>query len=136
MAASTQTLRYPCPMYNDLLSLIALLISRSRCHLRLTSYTSFTGDQIDQANPVRKATVLNVMRRLLQPKNRIVSMAPSKTACYISALNIIQGDRRPYRCTFLLSHYICFPYPSHPFFPQRRASLSSCLSFLSAFTCP
>jgi hypothetical protein len=35
------------------------------------------------------------MRRLLQPKNRMVSTMPSKTACYISILNIIQGDVDP-----------------------------------------
>ena len=35
------------------------------------------------------------MRRLLQPKNRMVSTTPSKSACYISILNIIQGDVDP-----------------------------------------
>lgn len=35
------------------------------------------------------------MRRLLQPKNRMVSTTPSKTACYISILNVIQGDVDP-----------------------------------------
>ena len=35
------------------------------------------------------------MRRLLQPKNRMVSTTPSKTACYISLLNVIQGDVDP-----------------------------------------
>lgn len=39
--------------------------------------------------------MLDVMRRLLQPKNRMVSTVPSKTACYISILNIIQGDVDP-----------------------------------------
>jgi len=44
---------------------------------------------------VRKTTVLDVMRRLLQPKNRMVSTVPNKSACYISILNIIQGDVDP-----------------------------------------
>ena len=35
------------------------------------------------------------MRRLLQPKNRMVLTAPSKTACYISILNVIQGEVDP-----------------------------------------
>jgi hypothetical protein len=35
------------------------------------------------------------MRRLLQPKNRMVSTTPNKTACYISILNIIQGNVDP-----------------------------------------
>lgn len=61
----------------------------------MTSYTPFTSDQIDKAKPIRRTTVLDVMRRLLQPKNRMVSTVPSKTACYISILNIIQGDVDP-----------------------------------------
>ncbi|KAG8785098.1 gamma-tubulin [Serendipita sp. 397] len=61
----------------------------------MTSYTPFTGDQIDQAKSTRKTTVLDVMRRLLQPKNRMVSTTPNKTACYISILNIIQGNVDP-----------------------------------------
>lgn len=41
---------------------------------------------------MRKTTVLDVMRRLLQPKNMMVSTGPDKTNhhCYISILNIIQ----------------------------------------------
>ena len=35
------------------------------------------------------------MRRLLQPKNRMVSVTPSKSSCYISILNIIQGEADP-----------------------------------------
>ena len=57
---------------------------------------------------VRKTTVLDVMRRLLQPKNKMVSTNPNKRSCYISALNIIQGDvdptevSRPYSTLFSL----------------------------------
>ncbi|CAE6505361.1 unnamed protein product [Rhizoctonia solani] len=62
-----------------------------------------TGQSFDQTNQlyqlqarsVRKTTVLDVMRRLLQPKNRMVSAMPSKSSCYISILNIIQGDVDP-----------------------------------------
>ena len=43
------------------------------------------------------------MRRLLQPKNRMVSTTPSKTACYISILNIIQGDVDPTDVRLFLS---------------------------------
>ncbi|GJE86800.1 gamma tubulin [Phanerochaete sordida] len=95
MAASTQTLRYPGYMNNDLVGIIASLIPTPRCHFLMTSYTPFTSDQIDQAKAIRRTTVLDVMRRLLQPKNRMVSTVPSKTACYISILNIIQGDVDP-----------------------------------------
>lgn len=97
MAASTQTLRYPGYMNNDLVGMIASLIPTPRCHFLMTSYTPFTSDKIDQAKSIRKTTVLDVMRRLLQPKNRMVSTSSlsSKTSCYISILNIIQGDVDP-----------------------------------------
>ena len=35
------------------------------------------------------------MRRLLQPKNRMVSTVPGKKSCYISILNVIQGEVDP-----------------------------------------
>ncbi|KAI1140127.1 tubulin-domain-containing protein [Hypoxylon sp. FL0543] len=68
MSASTTTLRYPGYMHNDL---------------------------VEQAKTVRKTTVLDVMRRLLQPKNRMVSTVPGKKSCYISILNVIQGEVDP-----------------------------------------
>lgn len=95
MSASTTTLRYPGYMHNDLVGIVASLIPTPRCHFLTTSYTPFTGDQVEQAKTVRKTTVLEVMRRLLQPKNRMVSINPSKTSCYISILNIIQGEADP-----------------------------------------
>lgn len=95
MSASTTTLRYPGYMHNDLVGIVASLIPTPRCHFLMTSYTPFTGDNVDQAKTVRKTTVLDVMRRLLQPKNRMVSMNPSKKSCYISILNIIQGEADP-----------------------------------------
>ncbi len=95
MSASTTTLRYPGYMHNDLVSIVASLIPTPRCHFLMTSYTPFTGDNVEQAKTVRKTTVLDVMRRLLQPKNRMVSTTPSKTSCYISILNIIQGEADP-----------------------------------------
>ena len=56
---------------------------------------TFVRHKKKKAKPIRRTTVLDVMRRLLQPKNRMVSTVPSKTACYISILNIIQGDVDP-----------------------------------------
>lgn len=47
---------------------------------------------------MRKTTVLDVMRRLLQPKNVMVSTAARDrhiSHCYVSILNIIQGDVDP-----------------------------------------
>lgn len=119
MSASTTTLRYPGYMNNDLVGMIASLIPTPRCHFLMTSYTPFMSDQPDkvryrcpirtgrsvgditftstQMRAIRKTTVLDVMRRLLQPKNRMVSTPanPSKTSCYISILKIIQGDVDP-----------------------------------------
>ncbi|KAJ3298245.1 gamma-tubulin [Borealophlyctis nickersoniae] len=95
MSASTTTLRYPGYMNNDLVGLIASLIPTPRCHYLMTSYTPFTGDHIDKTKSIRKTTVLDVMRRLLQPKNKMVSTNPTKKSCYISILNIIQGEADP-----------------------------------------
>lgn len=95
MAASTQTLRYPGYMNNDMVGMMASLIPTPRCHFLMTSYTPFTGDIVDPAKTVRKTTVLDVMRRLLQPKSRMVVSTPGKKSCYISILNIIQGDADP-----------------------------------------
>ena len=51
-----------------------------------------------QAASVRKTTVLDVMRRLLQPKNVMVSTPRHKhhNHCYISILNIIQAGGTVY----------------------------------------
>ena len=43
---------------------------------------------------IRKTSVLDVMRRLLQPKNIMVS-TPTRNGCYISILNIILGEVDP-----------------------------------------
>lgn len=142
MSASTTTLRYPGYMHNDLVGIIAALIPTPRCHFLMTSYTPFTGDNVEQAKTVRKTTVLDVMRRLLQPKNRMVSTTPSKTSCYISILNIIQGEADPTEVcpTARLMTYVSrvnstkqysqgpqIP-PSHPRTPPRDLHpLGSCL---------
>jgi tubulin gamma len=95
MSASTTTLRYPGYMHNDLVGIVASLIPTPRCHFLMTSYTPFSGENVEQAKTVRKTTVLDVMRRLLQPKSRMVSTTPTKKSCYMSILNIIQGDVDP-----------------------------------------
>lgn len=92
MAASTTTLRYPGYMNNDLIGLVASLIPTPRCHFLMTGYTPLTVES--QAATVRKTSVLDVMRRLLQTKNIMVSTS-TRTGCYISILNIIQGDVDP-----------------------------------------
>ena len=101
MAASTTTLRYPGYMNNDLVGLIANLIPTPRCHFLMTGYTPLTLHDAPRTggNIVRKTTVLDVMRRLLQTKNIMVSAhARSKetsSSRYISILNVIQGEVDP-----------------------------------------
>lgn len=92
MSASTTTLRYPGYMNNDLVSLIAPLVPTPRCHFLMTGYTPITLDQ--KLSQIRKTTVLDVMRRLLQSKN-IMVYGGAKQGLYISILNIIQGDVDP-----------------------------------------
>ncbi|CAH2063209.1 unnamed protein product [Thlaspi arvense] len=114
MSASTTTLRYPGYMNNDLVGLLASLIPTPRCHFLMTGYTPLTVERQTTPNPsmghytesltlyanaIRKTTVLDVMRRLLQTKNIMVSSyARNKEASqakYISILNIIQGEVDP-----------------------------------------
>ena len=92
MAASTTTLRYPGYMNNDLVGLIAGLVPTPRCHFLMCGYTPLTVGT--GASAVQKTTVLDVMRRLLQTKNIMVS-APMRKGRYISILNIIQGEVDP-----------------------------------------
>lgn len=113
MAASTTTLRYPGYMNNDLIGLLASLIPTPRCHFLMTGYTPLTIADYYQdpivapdgsvspvsykptptSSSVRKTTVLDVMRRLCQPDNIMVSADTRKpSSCYISMLNIIQGN--------------------------------------------
>ncbi len=93
MAASTTTLRYPGYMNNDLIGLVASLIPTPRCHFLMTGYTPIILSEV-AASAVRKTTVLDVMRRLTQTKNIMVS-ATTRKGCYISILNIIQGEVDP-----------------------------------------
>lgn len=93
MAASTTTLRYPGYMNNDLIGLVASLIPTPRCHFLMTGYTPIALSE-GQTSAVRKTTVLDVMRRLTQQKNLMVS-ASTRKGCYISILNIIQGAVDP-----------------------------------------
>jgi tubulin gamma len=92
MAASTTTLRYPGYMNNDMVGLVASLIPTPRCHFLMTGYTPLSLDH--HVSAVRKTSVLDVMRRLLQTKNNMVS-ANTRRGCYISILNIIQGEVDP-----------------------------------------
>jgi len=96
MSACTATLRYPGYMNNDLLSIISPLIPTTKLHFLMTGYTPLTVDASESS--VRKTTVLDVMRRLLQPKNMMMNTGNRESKlnhCYISILNIIQGEVDP-----------------------------------------
>lgn len=96
MSAATTCLRFPTYMNNDLTGLLSSLIPTPRLHFLQTAYTPFSEGQVDQAKSVRKTTVLDAMRRLLLPRSRMVSVNnPSKKSCYISLLNVIQGETDP-----------------------------------------
>jgi len=94
MAASTTTLRYPGYMNNDLVGLVAPLVPTPRLHFLMTGYTPLSLGGGAGPATVQKTSVNDVMRRLLQTKNIMVS-APTRRGLYISILNIIQGDVDP-----------------------------------------
>jgi len=95
MSTSTTPLRYPSYMHNDLISLVAALIPTPRLHFLVSAYTPLADEK--EESKVRKTTVFDVMRRLLQQKNMMVSTGRNKAVnhCYISILNIIQGEVDP-----------------------------------------
>jgi tubulin gamma len=96
MSASTATLRFPGFMNNDLLELVAPLVPMPLLHFLMTGYTPFFGAIEEGVS--RKTSVLDVLRRLLQPKNMMVSMktsnnrSPNVEHCYVSAMAVIQGE--------------------------------------------
>ena len=93
MAASTATLRYPGYMNNGLEDLIASLIPLPRTHFLMTGYTPLSLDR-GPISSVRKTSVLDVITRLLNPKNNMVSVG-TQNGCYMSIQCIIQGDVDP-----------------------------------------
>eukprot|EP01029_Cantina_marsupialis_P010287 TRINITY_DN2341_c0_g1_i1.p1 TRINITY_DN2341_c0_g1~~TRINITY_DN2341_c0_g1_i1.p1 ORF type:complete len:459 (-),score=107.55 TRINITY_DN2341_c0_g1_i1:322-1698(-) len=101
MTASTTTLRYPGYMNNNMVGLIASLVPIPRLHFLMTSSTPLNIGRV--ADKVRKTSVQEVMRRLLKWENIMVTpfrrRHHSRTrvgqGCYISILDIIQGDIDP-----------------------------------------
>jgi len=94
MAASTTTLRYPGYMNNDLVGLVASLIPSPKRHFLVTGYTPF---DVTEKYTFRNATALDVMRRLLQTKNMLITSQSNDglQGKFISVLNVIQGDVQP-----------------------------------------
>ncbi|KAJ7557718.1 hypothetical protein O6H91_04G006700 [Diphasiastrum complanatum] len=98
MSASTTTLRYPGYMNNDLVGLVASLIPTPRCHFLMTGYTPLTVER--QANAIRKTTVLDVMRRLLQVHKSLQRIRERKLANFIewgpASIQVALSRKSPY----------------------------------------
>ena len=95
MSVSTATLRYPGYVNNDFVSMMADLIPTPRLHFLLTAYTPLQeGDSNSQSSSVRKTSVYDVQRRLLQNKN-LMATVNTRTGVYLGALHIIQGEVDP-----------------------------------------
>lgn len=92
MAATTTTLRFPSYSNNDMISLLAPLIPTPSCHFLMTGYTPITLSSSRQV--VRKTSVIDVMNRLLDPNNIMMSTSVDE-GMFISILNIIQGEVDP-----------------------------------------
>lgn len=124
MSVSTATLRYPSYMNNDLIGLISPLTPTPRLHFLMTGYTPLTTEK--EVAEVRRTTVCDVMRRLLQPKNMMVSTSVQRNVdhCYIAILNIIQGGSIP-------SSSLCGKIP----FMEKSVSLDK-KSILGGFEVP
>ena len=80
-------------MNNDMIGLMSSLIPTPRTHFLMTAYTPFSLEGHPTSN-IRKTSVFDVMRRLLQTKNHMVS-ASTRKGSYMSLLNIIQGEVDP-----------------------------------------
>lgn len=58
----------------------------------MASYTPFATDMEENFKSNRKSSVLDIMRRLLQPKNLLASVGTSRKNSYLSIFDIIRGD--------------------------------------------
>jgi tubulin gamma len=72
-----------------LASLISPLIPTPKCHFLITSYTPFTS-KTNLNGLIRKTSVLDIITRLLSPKNIIYDHSLSEGK-FINVLNIIKG---------------------------------------------
>lgn len=88
MAATTATLRFPSYSNSSLVEILAPLIPTPNLHFLLTGFTPIITDNARQV--VRKTSVIDVVGRLLEQKNIMVS-APVRDGNYISILDVIQG---------------------------------------------
>lgn len=92
MAAMTAPLRMPGYNYNDMTSIISSLCPVPNCHYVVPGYTPFSPESVESARGSRKTSVYDVLRRLLQPKNLVASLSPSKKSSYLSLWGMVRGD--------------------------------------------
>ena len=90
LSVSTSTLRYPGYVNSDFVSMMSGLVASPRLHYLITAYTPLVESSL-QASTVRKTSVYDVQRRLLQNKN-LMAAVNTRKGVYLSALHVIQGD--------------------------------------------
>lgn len=91
MAGTTNTIRFPGYMNNNLVGIVSSLIPTPRCHFLVTGYTPLSIEGEETYN-IQKTSVTDVMGRLLHQKNIMASCPVTKQGYYMSLLNIIQGE--------------------------------------------
>lgn len=91
MSAMSAGMRFPSVMMSDMTSLIASLVPVPMCHFLSCGFSPLTA--IGQnVNPiVRKTTVTDIMRNLLQDGNIMVSSSIREGA-FLSCMNILRGQ--------------------------------------------
>lgn len=94
LSVSTASLRYPGYVNSDLVSMVASLVPSPRLHFLLTAFTPLQEASVTKTATVRKTSVYDVQRRLLQNKNLMASVN-TRRGVYLSALHIIQGEVDP-----------------------------------------
>lgn len=90
LSVSTSTLRYPGYVNSDFVSMMSGLVASPRLHYLITAYTPLVESSL-QASTVRKTSVYDVQRRLLQNKN-LMAAVNTRKGVYLSALHVIQGE--------------------------------------------
>ncbi|KAH9385626.1 tubulin gamma [Nematocida major] len=87
-AASTSTLRFPGSRFSDISTLLAMASPITGCHFLAPSYSPFIENSTGN---IRKTTCLDVQRRLVLPKSRLIGFEESETNKVISSINIMMG---------------------------------------------
>jgi tubulin gamma len=87
-SASTSTIRFPGSRFSDFSTLLAMASPIGGCHFLVPSYSPFLESGF---RAVRKATCLDVQRRLLLPKSRLVTYEESETNCLLAGISIMEG---------------------------------------------